>query len=376
MSYHWERYHADRTQVQFTTGGYNRSDRYQLQINGLADSAIGICQNVYLSDTVAHKFYIYAKSAEATGTASIVLFDTTNQTKLFEKSININSADWQKTEFEIPAIAGHYKFNLAIIYQGVGTTYFDEVSLMPVNNFHGIRKEWETYLRIWRPGCLRYPGGAFVDWPSYKWLYGTGDIDQRKSAITFPNGTHGDYTQRMDLGIHEVITICRELDIEPVLVLNFSREPQEEANYVEYCNGDTSTFYGHLRAQNTGSIEPYGVKFWETENEGYFFYETVELISRIRQFATLMRAKDSSITIIANGSAYHEGHVDALFKGTGDLVDVFGIHPQGGAAGREILNDELWFLNMQNNASNMKANVSFYKNLFQNNPNTKLSCNE
>lgn len=139
--YHWKRYNADKEQVQLTAGGYNKSDKYQLQITGSSNKELGIYQQVWLSDTVTHKFYIYTKSQNASGTAKIILFDTRNETILFQKEIDINHADWQKVEFEIPMISNHYTFNFAITYQGSGTAYFDEASIMPSNNFHGIRKE-------------------------------------------------------------------------------------------------------------------------------------------------------------------------------------------------------------------------------------------
>lgn len=64
--------------------------------------------------------------------------------------------------------------------------------------------------------------------------------------------------------------LCREIGAEPFITINPCwNTPEENAAWVEYCNGDSSTKYGGLRAER-GHPEPYHVQFWSLGNEfGY-----------------------------------------------------------------------------------------------------------
>jgi len=64
----------------------------------------------------------------------------------------------------------------------------------------------------------------------------------------------------MDFGLDEYITICRELNMEPLLVQNIRQGATEIGNYVDYCNSDTTTEFGKKRANN-GHPLPYNIKF-------------------------------------------------------------------------------------------------------------------
>lgn len=125
-----------------------------------------------------------------------------------------------------------------------------------------------------------------------------------------------------------------------MIVLSYDRDPVSEANYIEYCNGDTSTVYGKLRAQHNGAVEPYNIKYWEIDNEAYQYYTPEVLSERLLLNMKELRKKDSSITLIANGDLYATDYIERMFNVLGDKVDVYGVHFMNGTVGRKIEDDE------------------------------------
>lgn len=73
-----------------------------------------------------------------------------------------------------------------------------------------------------------------------------------------------------EVGIDEFIALCREIGAEPFLTINLANaSPEENAAWVEYCNGADDTRYGKLRAQR-GHKDAYQVRYWSLGNEmGY-----------------------------------------------------------------------------------------------------------
>ncbi|MDR0927772.1 MAG: T9SS type A sorting domain-containing protein [Ignavibacteria bacterium] len=347
---HWSRYFNDRDtvankdNVTIVEGGYNRTDNNQLRIENAEYVESGIYQLIRINDEISHNCYIYARSENANGVAKIVLFDTLNQQRFFEKELPINSDAWTKIEFEIPAIQNQYTLNFAITYKGSGTVYFDEVSLMPTDNENGIRKEWIELLRIWKPTIMRYPGGFFAEILENDWYGSIYDIDQRKTLLFLPL-EHTVYTQRYDFGTDEYMKLCEMLDMEPLLVINPCRTEDESANYIEYCNGDTNTTWGKIRKAN-GHPMPYNVKYWELENERYFYWSMDRIIKNCKRYDAAMRAVDNSFFSIVNGNAGDLVTMDSLLTGLNGITNGYGYHVYGGWNGyvNDTYDDEKVFL--------------------------------
>jgi len=341
--FHWNRWFAsNENQGTVTTvaGGYNKSDKYQLAISNASQTESGVSQKIHLNDEISHYFYIYSRSINANnGKAKIILFDENFQEKYFEHEINISGGNWIKTEFEIPAIAGVYSPNLVISYLGGGTVYFDEVSLVPTNNFHGIRKEWADFIREWKPGNMRYPGGCWVDIPEQRWEGSIGHIDQRETVIQHQHpGRNRSYNQRYDFGLHEYMKLCEVFNMEPYLVTNFQRDIVEaNVNFLEYCNSDTNTYWGKKRKEN-GHPEPFNVKYWEFGNEQYFVPTVQNYANRFNTAADLMKAMDSTVLMISNGARWRNNDYDFdnLMALTAGKVDIYGWHYATGMEAERI----------------------------------------
>jgi len=74
-------------------------------------------------------------------------------------------------------------------------------------------------------------------------------------------------TQNALTSMDDFLQMCEELQIEPILSVNFQiNDPGKAARLVEYCNGDETTPMGQIRAQR-GHPQPYSVQYWEIGNE-------------------------------------------------------------------------------------------------------------
>jgi hypothetical protein len=74
-------------------------------------------------------------------------------------------------------------------------------------------------------------------------------------------------SQNVQTSMDDFLQMCEELEIEPVLTVNFQlNDPGKAARLVQYCNGDTTTAMGQVRAAR-GHPEPYDVEYWAVGNE-------------------------------------------------------------------------------------------------------------
>ena len=73
--------------------------------------------------------------------------------------------------------------------------------------------------------------------------------------------------ETLNFGIDSLLRFCERVGAEPILTVNFQiNDPGKAARLVEYCNGDTTTPMGAIRAQR-GHPEPYNVTYWCIGNE-------------------------------------------------------------------------------------------------------------
>jgi len=68
-------------------------------------------------------------------------------------------------------------------------------------------------------------------------------------------------------GVDSIARLCASVGAEPVMGVNTQiNDPAKAGRWVEYCNGDTSTPMGRIRAQR-GHPAPYNLRFWSLGNE-------------------------------------------------------------------------------------------------------------
>lgn len=145
------------------------------------------------------------------------------------------------------------------------------VSLMDHENFHGMRLDVIEAMKQLGITVLRWPGGNFAG--EYNWFDGLLAVDERapyESYLHLETQPHTNGYDFHEINTDDFVALCREIGAEPFITINIAwNTPEENAAWVEYCNGDASTVYGRIRAER-GHREPYNVMLWSLGNEmGY-----------------------------------------------------------------------------------------------------------
>lgn len=162
------------------------------------------------------------------------------------------------------------KFQQSVFAEVLGDCIYDGIWVgkkSNIPNVDGIRKDFIEGCKDAGVTAIRWPGGCFAD--HYHWKYGVGA--NRKSRIYKANLEDGEHVSRPetysnDFGTDEFIKLCQLIGCEPILVANTATgTPADFLDWFEYCNGDTTTFYGNLRAKN-GHQDPYQVTNWALGN--------------------------------------------------------------------------------------------------------------
>ena len=175
-----------------------------------------------------------------------------------------SDGSWRQYRFTLRPTKTDPLAKLAILLDGRGRVWIDQVSLMPGDAVDEVRADVFERVKALRPSFVRWPGGNVAQ--DYHWLWGVGPRDERPEWI---NLAWSNEREPSDFGTDEFIRFCRNLGAEPHLVVNIEGRgatPEEAAAWVEYVNGATTTKYGALRAKH-GHAEPFGVKTWELGNE-------------------------------------------------------------------------------------------------------------
>jgi len=225
--------------------------------------------------------------------------------------------DYQKYNFSFKAEhAGPAQFE--ITGTGTGSFHIGTVSVMPADNVQGFKPDAIAALQSLHSGVYRFPGGNFVS--AHEWRYAIGDIDKRRPVYD----PVWRAVQPNDVGTDEFMTLCKLLGVEPYITVNAGTGDEwSAAEYVEYCNSDTTTPMGRQRAAN-GHPEPYHVKFWGIGNEmwgisyQYGAMKPNQYAYKHNQFADAMRRVDPTIKLISSGAMPDTmtGSKEALNLGT------------------------------------------------------------
>lgn len=141
------------------------------------------------------------------------------------------------------------------IYGGI----YDPASSTADEN--GFRKDVMQAAKELHTSILRWPGGNFVS--GYNWVDGIGPVAQRPKKKELAWNT----IEPNIIGTDEFLKYAELIGTKPYIPVNLGTGTLDDArNWVEYCNGDTGTYYANLRAKN-GRVNPYKVKYWGLGNE-------------------------------------------------------------------------------------------------------------
>ena len=288
-----------------------------------------IIQRGIAVDSKNYNGYLYAKG---NGTLTLIY---TIDSKEVRSEIKVSSSDYQKYTYSFLSPSKTKKATLEILSDSDNIS-IDSLSLMPEDNYYGMRKDTLEKLKELNAPFYRWPGGNFVS--GYDFYDGIGDRDKRPTkrnlnyigleesfatdadrlASDLMNiGSLGFYGafEPNDFGLDEFIKMCRYLNAEPNIVVNSGLGSAQMAkDEVEYCNGSEGR-YASLRPQK----ESYNVKYFSIGNEmngdwqlGHTDINTYT--ERHNTFAKAMKSVDPNIKIIAvgdNASSWTQAMVNA-----------------------------------------------------------------
>lgn len=221
---------------------------------------------------------------------------------------------------------------LEITFREAGTLTLGAVSLMPADHFHGMRRDVIALMKQMGIRLLRWPGGNFSG--EYYWKDGLMPRDQRapfQSYLWVETQPHTWGYDYHEINTDDFLALCHEIGAEPFITINPTwTTPQDNADWVEYCNGDASTPYGHLRAEN-GHPEPYGVKCWSLGNEfGYGHMEGAngpkEYAAEVRKHGEMMLSVDPGLRLCSCGPYPNEEWAKESAKALADISRVVSLH--------------------------------------------------
>jgi alpha-N-arabinofuranosidase len=313
---------AEQSQIELLEGGYNENGRTFQRITVTGENVrAGIRQKVFVNPGKRYEPYFYVKTNVPGTKIEFSLMDS--EGKIVNQMVREDlPSEWTKVNPPDFFNTTNKEMYFALAIAGPGSADFDEASFMPTDNIDGIRREAFDMFREWKMGLLRYPGGWFADREQANFKYGIGPIDKRKSPNIMVDG----FNQRMDFGTEEYMKLCRNLDIDPYIVVNLETgTPELARQWVEYCNGSTDTEYGQLRAQN-GHPEPYNVKVWEIGNEQW--QNPSQMAQKYLMHYEAMKKADPSIFTIVDGYQYGgKEYFDACMNIIREKTDLYGYHP-------------------------------------------------
>ncbi|MBC8529751.1 helix-turn-helix domain-containing protein [Christensenellaceae bacterium NSJ-44] len=240
-------------------------------LNPRAGAAAGLGQHGV--SIQAERPYLFAMVVKTRGpiAVSIALTDRTEERVYARHTVAAQAEDWTRYEIELTPGKGDADADLRITWEEAGSVCFGALSLLPKDHFRGMRRDVVQAMAALGIGVLRWPGGNFAG--EYNWMDGLLPADMRAPFQSYLGLETQPHTMGYDfneMNTDDFIALCREIGAEPFITINPCwNTPEENAAWVEYCNGDSATHYGGLRAAR-GYVEPYRVQLWSLGNEfGY-----------------------------------------------------------------------------------------------------------
>src|SRR5688572_29533795 len=279
-------------------------------------------------DGIDYHVYLWLKGSNFTGRIRVALEQDITEGDIYaEAAPHTVDNDWRRHLFTLRPAKSDPLARFAILFEGQGLLWIDQVSLIPGDAVADTRADVFQKIEGLRPAFMRWPGGNVAQ--DYHWMWGVGRRDRR---VTWQNLSWNNEPEPSDFGTDEYIRFCRRLGAEPTITVNvegLGATAQEAAAWVEYCNGSRKTVHGALRAEN-GQPNPHGVRFWEVGNEIWGNWvrghsDAATYASNLVRYAAAMRAVDTNIQLIAvadNDTNWN----NTVLRLAGSQIDHLAIH--------------------------------------------------
>lgn len=223
----------------------------------------------------------------------------------------------------------------------------DDFSLLPASSFHGWREDVVRVIGSLSPKLFRFPGGCFASF--YDWRNGVGPLSKRPPDPSYFWGG----MNYNELGTDEFAAMCKRVGAEMMFAVNLyhprkkdylltvpnkppanathsfdmtrftdlEKGASQAANWVAYCNLPAGKHpMADLRAKN-GNVTPWGVKYWELDNETYRWFTAEEYAQAAVVYARAMKAVDPGVKIGLVTYGRFRPQVPALLETAGRDID-------------------------------------------------------
>ena len=247
-------------------------------------------EGIGLRGGVAHNFRAVVSTLHPVDTP-FVLRVAANGKILAEREFTVNTNrrdDWTRIAFDF-TVEKDVAAEISIGVKGRKYGIVGAVSVMPADNFRGMRADVIEHLRDIGTSIVRWPGGNFAG--EYRWRDGLiADPDERaplQAYTEIESQPHSLGYDSNDIGMEDIIALCERIGAQPFFTLNATwEEPQDSADWVKACRGR--------------------VKLWSLGNEmGYSHMEGPKgakgYTDMVRPHAEAMLKVDPSLAITASG---------------------------------------------------------------------------
>ena len=269
-----------------------------------------------------------------------------------QDTIVVTNNQWQKYTATLTSDKTMEKAFMRIFLMSGESVDLDHISLMPQDNWHGMRADLVKDLADLHPGVFRFPGGCIVEGTDlatrYQWKNTVGDpenrpLNENRWNYTFPHRLYPNYYQTLGLGFYEFFLLSEKIGAQPLPILSCGLACQyqnsdndknahvaldklqpyidDALDLIEFANGPVTSKWGKLRA-DMGHPAPFNLKQIGIGNEqwGPMYPERLEM------FVKRIRAKYPNIKICgsagpsASGKEFDYGWEQMRRLGV-DLVD-------------------------------------------------------
>ena len=269
-----------------------------------------------------------------------------------QDTIVVTNNQWQKYTATLSSDKTIEKAFMRIFLMSGESVDLDHISLMPQDNWHGMRADLVNDLADLHPGIFRFPGGCIVEGTDletrYQWKNTVGapenrPLNENRWNYTFPHRLYPNYYQTLGLGFYEFFLLSEKIGAQPLPILSCGLACQyqnsdndknahvaldklqpyidDALDLIEFANGPVTSKWGKLRA-DMGHPAPFNLKQIGIGNEqwGPMYPERLEM------FIKQIRAKYPNIKICgsagpsASGKEFDYGWEQMRRLGV-DLVD-------------------------------------------------------
>ena len=233
LSRYWERYPDDRIHNYGLSFLWDDSVAYPVSLDFFDEEPVQHSLRVDLGESVvdrhgvyqpripvragvAYRGYLWLKTTDYEGHIVVALEEDVSGGQTYaEAEIRDIQGDWRQYPFTLHPDRADPHARLAVLFEGRGRVWVDQVSLMKGDSVGGVRSDVESRVAALRAAFIRWPGGNVAQ--DYHWMWGVGPRDRRPVWV---NLSWNNEPEPGDIGTDEFIAFTRRVGTEPSITVN------------------------------------------------------------------------------------------------------------------------------------------------------------